>query len=328
MPAAGLDHSVSRRSDRPPRTASVGVAAFSSARGDTKQPRMDPEVLHLTPAWRVRDRRARRSSQLRVRGRVWRRLSAEEPGLHGPSLRQSAAPTHTCQPARTCVWTAAAPRLTGGSGQTAGSSPTRHCHYDCRFPSLAAARVQTNTRLGLGDADHPHRRQLPASAGSRRRRSGRPSRNKPTVATAARGSPATGRSDDRSVAIPIVPVDPSQTIASAAKESRPSAHPSKGSVANSIVGRATPGRAKQSCALALRGACICPRAAAFDSGVGVDIVAALRQHRQSGRRRRHCGSCACCTRGSWLTVELAVPWPAPECCIAGADGQPSPRRPA
>jgi hypothetical protein len=33
-----------------------------------------------------------------------------------------------------------------------------------------------------------------------------------------------------------------------------------------------------------------------DSGVGVDIGAALHQHRQSGRRRRHCGSCACCSR--------------------------------
>lgn len=37
--------------------------------------------------------------------------------------------------------------------------------------------------------------------------------------------------------------------------------------------------------------------------------------------------CLLC-RGSWLTTELAVPWPAPECCIAGADGQLWPRRSA
>jgi hypothetical protein len=59
----------------------------------------------------------------------------------------------------------------------------------------------------------------------------RPPRHNPTIAVAARGSPAAGRSDERFVA-------------------------------NSIVGRAAPGRAKQSCALALRGACICPFPAA------------------------------------------------------------------
>jgi hypothetical protein len=57
-------------------------------------------------------------------------------------------------------------------------------------------------------------------------------------------------------------------------------------------------------------------------------VFASHQHRQSGRRRRHCCSSACSRREPWLTVEPTGPSAALECCIAGAYGQRWPGRSA